>query len=62
MFSEITVIIKDDEKTLKKKFGIYDPYTVEENNEIIKNCIDETLKNFDGTPDDIKVKISLEIQ
>ncbi len=62
MFSEISVTIKDDEKRLNKKFTIYDTFTVDENDPIIKDCIRETLENFDGTPDNIKVTIILEIQ
>jgi hypothetical protein len=55
--SEITVIIKDEEKTLKKKFLIYDPYQVSQEDPTIKNCIEETLKNFAGEPAKITVKI-----
>lgn len=62
MFSEISVTIKDDEKRLNKKFPVYEDYTVDENDPIIKQCIEETIENFDGTPDNIKVTITLDIQ
>ena len=58
---EITVIIKDDEKSLRKKFLVYEPVSVSSIDPIIRNCIDETLKNFDGEPEDVKVKITLQI-
>jgi hypothetical protein len=61
-FCEINVTIKDDEKRLNKKFPVYEIVTTDENDPIIKQCIEETLKNFDGTPDDIKVIITMEIQ
>ncbi len=58
---EITIIIKDDEKSLRKKFLVHDPVTVSYLDPIIANCINETLKNFDGEPEDVKVKITLQI-
>lgn len=62
VFSEISVTIKDDEKRLNKKFTIYENYNVDEDDPIIKDCIEETLSNFDGTPDNIKVTITMEIK
>lgn len=61
-FSELTVIIKDSEKTLRTKYGIYDEYCVRDDDPIIKLCIEKTLENFDGEPDDITVNIKLEIK
>lgn len=61
-FSELRVTIKDDEKRLNKKFALYETYTVDENDPIIQGCIKETLENFDGTPDSIKVTITMELQ
>lgn len=61
-FSELIVTIKDDEKRLNKKFPIYEVYTVDENDPVIQECIKETLENFDGTPDSVKVKITMELQ
>ncbi len=61
-FSELTVCIKDAEKTLRTKYAIYDEYTVRDDDVIIKDCIERTLENFDGEPDDITVNIKLEIQ
>jgi len=62
MFSEISVTIKDDEKRLNKKFPSYEKITVDEDDPVIKECIRETLENFDGTPDSIKVTITMELQ
>jgi adenine/guanine phosphoribosyltransferase-like PRPP-binding protein len=62
MFSELSVTIKDDEKRLNKKFTIYDTYQVDEDDPTIKQCINEVLENFDGTPDSVKVIITLEMQ
>ena len=62
MVSEISVTIKDDEKSLTKKFLEYEKYNVDEEDPIIKKAIEETLSNFDGEPSDIVVKIKIEIQ
>jgi len=61
-FSELKVTIKDSEKTLTKGFPLYDSYRVSEEDETIKSCIGEVLKNFDGEPDKITVKIRIDIE
>lgn len=62
MVSEITVSIKDEEKTLKKKFLIYEPFMVSENDTTIKSCIEDTVKDFNSDPDKIKVRINMLIE
>lgn len=62
MVSELKVTIKDEEKKIEKKYLIYDIYQADEGDPIIKDCIEETLENFDGEPSDITVSIKLEIQ
>ena len=58
---EVKVIIKDEEKTLKKSFLIYEELTASDTDPIIKRCIDETLLNFNGEPSSVSVKISIEM-
>ena len=59
---EITITVKDDEKTLRTKHLIYDPVTVSSVDPIIKNCIDETIKNFNADPNsDLKVTVSIKL-
>jgi len=62
MVSELTVAIKDEEKTLRTKYLIYETYTTDENDPVIKDCIEKTLENFAGEPSDVTVTIKLEIQ
>lgn len=62
MVSEIKVLIKDDEKRMTKKFLIYEIFQASEDDPTIKKCIDETLENFDGQPEDITVNIKIEIK
>ncbi len=52
--------IKDHEKTLKSKYLLYDTYQADENDPVIKDCIDRLLKTFDGKPDKIKVRINMD--
>jgi len=58
--SEITVTVRDAEKSLKKSFLIYEEFTANITDPIIEKCIKEVLDNFQGEPDKIKVRISLE--
>jgi hypothetical protein len=62
MSSELTIIIKDDEKTLRTKTLIYDEYAVSENDPLISKLVETAKRNFDGTPTDIIVRIQLTIQ
>lgn len=60
--SELTVILKDSERTYRQKFLIYDAYCPSHDDPTIMACIMEAKKNFDGEPEDINIKIHLEIQ
>ena len=61
MPSEVSVRLKDDDKTLTIKHLIYEDFMCNENDPILKTCINETLKQFEGEPTDIQVKITLEV-
>lgn len=56
MSIELVVTLKDEERTLKKEFLIYEPVTLVEDDPIIMQCIEEVLDEFKGEPDDIKVR------
>ena len=60
--SELTVILKDEERTYRHKFIIYENYTVTHDDPVILQCIDEAMKNFEGIPDEVQIKIHMEIQ
>jgi hypothetical protein len=60
--SELTVILKDSERTYKQKFLIYKDYAVADDDAVILACIEEAKKNFEGEPESIQVKIHMEIQ
>jgi len=60
--TELTVILKDSERTYRQKFLIYEKYSIRDDDPIILSCITEAKKNFQGQPENIQVKIHLEIQ
>ena len=60
--SEITVVVKDEEKNLRYKYLIYEKYSVDPEDPIIKDCVEKAIENFAGEPTDVIVKIHLEIE
>lgn len=60
--SELTVILKDSDRTYRQKFLIYERIIVSQDDAIILACIQEAKKSFEGQPESIQVKIHLEIQ
>lgn len=61
MPSEITVTVRDSEKTLKTKHLVYDTFTMNQDDPAIQKCIAETIKNFLGTPDRVRVSAKFEV-
>jgi len=59
MVSELTVIIKDDERSLKYKSLIHETYSISESDPIVAQAIATALKEFKGEPSDINVKINM---
>lgn len=62
MSKELTVILKDVERTYRQKFLIYEDIMMVPEDSIIKDCIDKARKNFDGEPEDIHVKVHLVVR
>lgn len=63
MSSIIIVRIKDEErKVLKKEFLIYETFTADQDDPIIKNCIEETLKEFNGESSDIDISLTIKLE
>ena len=60
--NELTVILKDEHRTYKQKFMIYEPYSVSQHDTTIAQCITEAKKNFDGEPENVQIKIHMDIQ
>jgi len=58
---EVMIVLKDESKTLREKFLIYDDLTCDSEHPVIKTCINQALANFKDKPDDVTVKISFEV-
>ena len=54
--TEITVTLKDDERTYKEKFLVYEKVTFDRNCPILKACIEKAKQGFRGEPEDIIIK------
>jgi hypothetical protein len=59
MVAEITVTVRNEEKVLKSKHLIYDTFTTADCDPVLKECIDKAVKEFQSTPDSVKVRINL---
>lgn len=55
--TELTVFVKDSERSYKHKFLIYEKYFLEPHDPIMQRCIQEALMSFGHTCDDISIKI-----
>lgn len=60
--TELTVILKDSDRTYRQKFLIYQSYSMVEDDPVICMCIEEAKKNFEGDPETIQIKVHLEVQ
>lgn len=62
MSKEVTVILKDSERTYRQKFLVYDDISLKEDDLTISACIDAARKNFDGEPEDIQIRILMVVK
>ncbi len=62
MPSELSVTVKNEEKRQTTNHLIYEPYAVNEEDPIVKELIDQAVKEFNATVDSIKIKISMEVK
>lgn len=60
--TELTVILKDSDRTYRQKFLCYQAYSTSLEDPIIGECIKLAKKSFEGEPESIQVKIHMEIQ
>ena len=60
--SELTVILKDSDRTYRQKFLAYEDYKPDPEDPFILKCIHEAMEIFGSEPESIQIKIHLEIQ
>lgn len=59
---EITVILKDSERTYRQKFLQHSRLDLWGDSKDILDCIKEARNNFHGEPEDIEVRASLVVK
>lgn len=59
---EMTIIVKDDERSLRTKHLVYDRCMLDEDDPIIKAYVDSAIKDFNAEPTDVKVKILMQVR
>ncbi len=62
MCVEITVSIRDSERNYKQKFLVYDPITLNAPDPQLSALIQEAVKNFNGQPDDIRIRFNMVVE
>jgi hypothetical protein len=61
MKSEITVTIKGEDSSYKKKFLCHDEIRWTQDDPTLKGYIEEAISDFKGTPDTIRVRGLIEV-
>lgn len=56
---EVTIILKDSEKTLKSKHLVYEEISMASDDPEIDRLVQEARKSFTGEPSDVQVKASM---
>jgi hypothetical protein len=59
MSAEITVILKNAERTDKHQFLVYEPFTWIETDPVLKGCIDKAIEKFQDEVEDVVVKAKM---
>jgi hypothetical protein len=62
MAFEMSITVKNEEKRQTTKHLVYDTCTVSDDDPIIQGHIEAAVKEFNAEPDDIKIKIILEVK
>lgn len=57
--TEMTVILKCEEKTYKEKFLVYGDYSVNENDETVKEYVNVAKSSLKSEPEEIMIRISM---
>ena len=59
--TELTITIKDSEKTQKTKHLVYENYFLNDQDPVIKALIAQALQEFNAEPEAIRIRVSLEV-
>jgi hypothetical protein len=59
--SELTITIKDSEKTQRTKHLVYDNYYLNPDDPVIKQLIAQALQEFNAEPESVRIRANLEV-
>lgn len=62
MPAEVTIVLKNDEKRQSHKHLIYDKFTCDIEDPILKSLVDEASKQFNDEVEDIQIKIKVTVK
>ncbi len=57
--TELTITIRDSEKTQKTKHLVYEQFYLNDNDPIIKSLIAQAMQEFNAEPEAIRIRASL---
>lgn len=61
MISEITVIVKDDEKKLQRKELCHEEFKVSLSDALLARLIHDVTEEFKGEPTDVQIRIKVTV-
>lgn len=59
--SELTITIKDSEKTQRTKHLVYDNFYLNPDDPVIKQIIAQALLEFNAEPESVRIRANLEV-
>jgi len=62
MSKELTVILKDEARSYREKFLVYEDFCLQPEDPMINMCIEKAKKNFDGEPEYIQVRVLMVVR
>ncbi len=62
MPAEISVTVKNEEKRQTHKHLVYDKFTCDIEDSVLKSLVDDAVKEFNADVDDITIKITMAVK
>ena len=56
MSIELTITVKDEARTLRRDFLLYQPILMSDEDPMVAKCLQQTLEDFKSEPSDVKIK------
>lgn len=62
MACEVSIIVKNEEKRQSHKHVIYEKFSCNVEDELLKSLIDAAVKEFNAEVDDVQIKIKMTVK